>query len=250
MNRTVPSILLRFSVAVLKHQAEQMFGKDVLGLLAETITEVSGENLNEKLEAFLAQDQRFQRIRQAFQRADERFAALKPGYRDLQLRLSDLPSLEQKIHLLPAQLDAPDFLLDSLRAILGEYYPNLPADFRGQAAETYRNCLEEALASVSQEDLLPLLFTRLTRMMNRQEEIYNLLSGKNRYLPTFETAIQNFLTLYLGKPGEPPVPFGGREEELTILNRWLFSEKSPPYLLLTAPAGRGKSALLVRWVAR
>jgi hypothetical protein len=58
--------------------------------------------------------------------------------------------------------------------------------------------------------------------------------------------IQNFLTEYLGTPKQP-VPFGGRNADLTRLDAWLDDPKAPPYALLTAPAGRGKSALLVQW---
>jgi hypothetical protein len=66
-------------------------------------------------------------------------------------------------------------------------------------------------------------------------------------LPTdYSTRIQNFLTEYLGTP-EQPVPFGGRETDLERLDSWLEDSRQPPYLLLAAPAGRGKSALLVRW---
>jgi len=45
-----------------------------------------------------------------------------------------------------------------------------------------------------------------------------------------------------------PVPFGGRDDELRRLDEWLFDPQSPPRMLVTAPAGRGKSALLVRWM--
>ncbi len=66
-------------------------------------------------------------------------------------------------------------------------------------------------------------------------------------LPTdYSTRIQNFLTEYLGTP-ERPVPFGGRKADLERLDNWLENSQQPPYLLLAAPAGRGKSALLVRW---
>ncbi len=60
--------------------------------------------------------------------------------------------------------------------------------------------------------------------------------------------VEIFLHEYLGTP-EHPVPFGGREAELRALSAWLEDGDAPPYLLLTAPAGRGKSALLVRWAA-
>ena len=71
-----------------------------------------------------------------------------------------------------------------------------------------------------------------------------------RSLPTdYSTRIANFISEYLGTPGSP-VPFGGREEVLQALDRWLDDPAAPPYLLLAAPAGRGKSALLVRWLER
>jgi uncharacterized protein YjeT (DUF2065 family) len=44
------------------------------------------------------------------------------------------------------------------------------------------------------------------------------------------------------------VPFGGRNSDLATLNSWLFKAGSEPRYLVTAPAGRGKSALLVRWI--
>ena len=44
------------------------------------------------------------------------------------------------------------------------------------------------------------------------------------------------------------MPFGGRDEDVALLDAWLDDETAPPRYLLTAPAGRGKSALLVRWL--
>ena len=58
--------------------------------------------------------------------------------------------------------------------------------------------------------------------------------------------IQNFRDLYLVS-NTGVVPFGGRERDLTTLQRWLEDDQSPSRLLITAPLGRGKSALLVRW---
>jgi hypothetical protein len=59
--------------------------------------------------------------------------------------------------------------------------------------------------------------------------------------------IARFLPIYLGRPGQP-IPFGGRTAERQALADWLADDRAPPYLLLVAPAGRGKSALLARWV--
>ena len=65
----------------------------------------------------------------------------------------------------------------------------------------------------------------------------------------WQTQIDNFLAEYLDSEGAP-VPFGGRDAELDWLDDWLGGEDRKPYLFLTAPAGRGKSALLVRWRER
>jgi len=83
---------------------------------------------------------------------------------------------------------------------------------------------------------------------DRNVVIQHLTVGIRRLPTDYTTCINNFLTHYLGRPGEPPVPFGGREAALRALDAWL--EEGTPYLLLTAPAGRGKSALLVRWLER
>lgn len=80
------------------------------------------------------------------------------------------------------------------------------------------------------------------------EEIKLLLEAQRDGLilfPQFKTSIENFLISYLGTYKEQ-VPFGGRDEQLSHLEEWR-SLSTRQRLLLVAPAGRGKSALLVRW---
>ena len=57
--------------------------------------------------------------------------------------------------------------------------------------------------------------------------------------------LEDFLKNYLGTP-EHPAPFGGRDAELERLDEWL-DHAERPYILIAAPAGRGKSALLAHW---
>jgi hypothetical protein len=45
-----------------------------------------------------------------------------------------------------------------------------------------------------------------------------------------------------------PAPFGGRQRELDHLDRWLDEPGADQRLLVSSPAGRGKSALLVQWM--
>lgn len=58
---------------------------------------------------------------------------------------------------------------------------------------------------------------------------------------------RNFLNEYLGTPDQP-VPFGGRQAQLDELHGWLNDVDAPPYYLMSAEAGRGKSALVCRWM--
>lgn len=64
---------------------------------------------------------------------------------------------------------------------------------------------------------------------------------------SFKTRIKRLIESYLGTESAP-IPFGGRATELKQLNDWLSDSRSPRNLLITAPAGRGKTALLIRWV--
>ena len=59
------------------------------------------------------------------------------------------------------------------------------------------------------------------------------------------TNIRNFLLNYLGTE-DRPVPFGGRHDALARLEQWR-TQSDKRFLLLAAPAGRGKSALLAHW---
>jgi hypothetical protein len=59
---------------------------------------------------------------------------------------------------------------------------------------------------------------------------------------------EQFLSEYLGTPAKG-VPFGGRDEELRMLDTWLLDAEQP-YGLLVAGAGRGKSALVAQWASR
>lgn len=57
--------------------------------------------------------------------------------------------------------------------------------------------------------------------------------------------IRKFFANYLGTP-EHPEPFGGRADALQLLNDWL-NAAAPPCLVVAAPAGCGKSALLCKF---
>lgn len=75
------------------------------------------------------------------------------------------------------------------------------------------------------------------------------LLGETRTASSYRGRIEAFYdNLVTSEAG--PMPFGGRHRELEQLDAWLTDSRGPARCLLTGPAGRGKSTLLVRWIGR
>lgn len=62
----------------------------------------------------------------------------------------------------------------------------------------------------------------------------------------YSQRVENFLNEYLGTESQE-ILFGGREDQIQVLDRWLKSPAHGQHALLAAQAGRGKSALLCHW---
>jgi hypothetical protein len=90
----------------------------------------------------------------------------------------------------------------------------------------------------------------LTQAETPPHELVRKLIGPTA-ASTFAGKIEAFLEEYLvAEEGAAAIPFAGRANELDRLDRWLDSSKAAPRFILTAPAGRGKSALVVHWIQR
>ncbi|ONK09548.1 putative ATPase [Streptomyces sp. MP131-18] len=84
------------------------------------------------------------------------------------------------------------------------------------------------------------------RWREAADAVSPLLAGLMGMSAGYAGRIENFLVEYLGREGAP-VPFGGRDPQMNELTAWLADPQAAPYALVAAEAGRGKSALLVRW---
>jgi hypothetical protein len=73
-----------------------------------------------------------------------------------------------------------------------------------------------------------------------------LVRGIQELPADYAGRIRKFISSYIGT-ADKPEPFGGRRKELSELTNWLEDRSAAPYHLVAAPAGRGKSALLVQW---
>lgn len=80
-----------------------------------------------------------------------------------------------------------------------------------------------------------------------EESLVSRFTGLTGGMPSpAATATVSLLERYLGTRAHP-VPFGGRDQDLRDLNDWLDGGRAP-ILLLVAPTGYGKTALVCHWV--
>jgi hypothetical protein len=98
------------------------------------------------------------------------------------------------------------------------------------------------------EQTATLILQRLVRNDGKATDEFDpMVPSDHGFARTFRRTTKAFLDEYLvSETGE--VPFGGRDGELRRLDAWLFDPKAASRMLVTAPAGRGKSALLVHWM--
>lgn len=103
------------------------------------------------------------------------------------------------------------------------------------------------LSLVCWDDLVARLDAQPEVVARHYAALMRFLSGHDPVTTQYATRISNFVSQYLGdSPSD--APFIGREDDLAALDRWLADEHAP-YALMRAPAGLGKSALLVNWTA-
>lgn len=92
------------------------------------------------------------------------------------------------------------------------------------------------------------LGSRLSSDRQGQRPADRLIEGMRALKTDYAWRVKHFLEEYLGHD-DSRVPFGGRENVLRTLDGWLEAGRES-FALMVAPAGQGKSALLVRWAAQ
>jgi hypothetical protein len=118
-----------------------------------------------------------------------------------------------------------------------------------KSPEDLRSHVVEALTKIAQE-LDAARNSDMAASGATSRELISRLSGVAA-ASTYTGKVEAFLEEYLvTEDGPGAVPFAGRDEDLDCLDRWLDDSGAPSRFVLTAPAGRGKSALLVRWIKR
>lgn len=79
------------------------------------------------------------------------------------------------------------------------------------------------------------------------EDLAQVIAPVRRHGFDYASRIENYFRAYLGTEKDP-VPFVGRSSVMEELNEWLSASGAESYLMIVGEAGRGKSALLARWI--
>jgi|SRR5579859_682065 len=246
--------LVKLAAALVKHQAKVHLGDEAVGILAQEGTTIIGDRVAAKIAGLIDDSDKARSILAAFEIADQCFSA--QGSDDLKaaivaMPLAGLPSLELLARKLPKTLDDAS-LREGIRSRFEE-------DWRGRftdqeldhAAQLYRECLDRSLASTC-DQLLPTLMrttwrieetTRQNLITSREilsivQEIQNLLPEPSlaELRAGFDWLLEDYQHL-----------FAGRGPALNFIAEFLANSECE-YLVITAPAGFGKTALMANLV--
>ncbi|MEK1890377.1 MAG: ATP-binding protein [Phyllobacterium sp.] len=100
---------------------------------------------------------------------------------------------------------------------------------------------------VSEQPILADLVTSYLKELDEGKRPLDLQFGLAEFPSGYSARIARLIADYLGD-SRIRRPFGGRSEQLAMLNSWLEEPVSPSKMLLSGQAGRGKTALLIHWL--
>lgn len=174
----------------------------------------------------------------------------------LQMLVGDAPTAEALLAVALGKEAQPEGRLRACAEVAGIDTTSFPGDVTELLLRLAKLLSEEVYRRAEEPESPLYNLASLSSLTDMRRTLARLESRLDRFLAPYDhpaidcrPAIEEFVTTYLGTPDEP-VPFGGRDEALRLLDHWLFEQPDKPYALLAAPMGRGKSALLVRWHQR
>ncbi|MGQ9711027.1 MAG: hypothetical protein ACUVXE_11240, partial [Anaerolineae bacterium] len=171
--------LIRFTAALLKHQARRWLGEEALGIAAETLLD---EQVQARLDAWLTQAETQQRLLQAAETAQAWLqdpancpdAHLRALFRDLPF--GDLPSVQTALAELPGAPDTAQ-LEGALTDALARDLPTLAPEKRAQAARLLTEALLRAVGTLK-EFTLPVILQVVLRIQGEQRAEFATLNAK------------------------------------------------------------------------
>lgn len=147
MPTDLPKSVIKLIIALLKHQAENVLGKDAIGIAGDALVDMGGEKIQGKIDAILNTNEGSQKLIDAALRADAYFRE-KCTDQDLRdaftMPVGDLPSVQAMIKDLPNALDQEN-AMETLRNNLSSTLPNLKHEQIEYGVNLYLDCLDRAL---------------------------------------------------------------------------------------------------------
>jgi tetratricopeptide (TPR) repeat protein len=167
----LPQTILKFLVALLKHQAEAWLGEEAAGIAARTLIE---EELQKRLESWLNGEQTVRELLRAAQEA-QRYLQDERNCPDRDLRLlfrdvnfGDLPSVQDALRELPRAMDA-QAVTEALRRAFARDFPHLTPEQQAEGARLWTEALLHAVGRL-RDFTLPILLQTVQDLRRAQSE--------------------------------------------------------------------------------
>ena len=263
MPTNLPKTTVKFLVALLKHQAENLLGKDAAGIL--------GDDVQEKIDDWLKSEKTEKDLLKSAQQAqiylqDERNCPdkdLRYFFRDI--GFGDLPAVQEALAELPQAMDASgvtDALRESFRG-----FSTLSASQQEEGARLYTDAMLRAVGSL-EEFVSPILIQTILDLKKEQhktakdnsiqhsiqieklDKILARLEARTVAKRDPSPTLRGDLPLGSYLPIQPNQLFTGREAELKQLADTLLAEDGGAIInqqALVGMGGIGKTQLAVQF---
>ena len=259
MPSDLPKNAIKFLVALLKHQAEQWLGEEAIGIAGETLVEIGGDELQQRLDTWLTKEETHVQLLQAAQRAGQYFNQHCPDdelKQAFSLHFGNLPSVQEALSEFPRVMDTEMVR----RALLKALERDIPSLTPFQCEKGARLYTEALLRSVGllKDFTLPVLLQTLFDLRHELSE------GQTEIRQKLDHILEALQQKILPPPASPILPgnlphgsylpfprnafFTGRVEDLEKLESALLppplpgapQAKEPGKALAARPGSEGE----------
>jgi len=258
MPTELPKNIIKLIVALLKHQAENVLGKEAIGIAGQTIVEIGGEKIQGKIDAIINTNEGATILKDAALRADAYFKA-KCTDHDLlgvfTMPFGDLMSVQATLRELPNALDQEE-ALETLHAIITSSAPNLTQEQIEYGATLYLDCLNRALLPLK-DFTLPIIGQTvleskadIKEIKTKVDEVLQLVSPAPIAISEIQPPLPEFDPTILDNLDAPggalkiSDPFYIERDGDGVIKRHIIKNGST--IIIRASHQTGKSSLLAR----
>jgi hypothetical protein len=252
--------IIKIIVALLKHQAENLLGKEAIGIAGQTFVEIGGEKLQAKIDTLLNTTEGAQKLSDAALRADSYFRD-KCTDQDLQeaftIPMGDLSSIQTVLKDLPKALDQENALI-AIQANLATTFPKLKQNQIDDGSRLYLDCLNRALLPLEDFTLSIIGQTVLDSKQDikeikaKVEEVLRIVSPTPVDKAEISPPLPEFDPLILENMDSPggalkiTDPFYVERDADKLIKKHII--KSGSTIIIRASHQAGKSSLLARGI--